>query len=621
MRTGMIWGAHPGHEGRVHERLRHDGGVGWPSLASRFHRSCVRPSGLRDGRADGGALDDSSRDAALRDGLGNGDGGWWCAVGHLTCNKYRMHGMRKLVLSLKEIVGCVVDPNMEVGFCDSHSGGGFYLEQPRDQLERWTLPADNGTHLTIPWKPDRRACGLNVSSYFVDVKTSTPVLNFFMGIFGSFPQDLCDPRGSKARDAVQVEESESGGTCSPYVSWGCPSSRFTAFEVPSALRQMAKMDVTVTVRAYGTLSPIGSPAKRTPAVFWCHKYRRAMSKPPPSSGALVAGSRSPWRWLTQMRGPRHNTNTNTAAAVATTASATATASTAASTARNVPALTGAYSAHQAWLLRLEPWLVLLSVALYLGATRRMRAGVRRVGTGAGAGVGKGVDVGPPSLPRRAAAACARHVAFCVAPLCFVLLARGAPPSEAGLDVLSAGSTRLATALVGQGGAVVLLLAPRYRDAVAARAAAAAQASPPPPPPPPPRAPLLLAYHAASSVWRCAFLFAWVQPALGRALPGALCHAAVVITAVLATVADSGGADAETSLAERSLTGWAMPLGVAVGLSGLVVAAAPVAWAVGATAAGLSLRVDGEMPPPAWSDVAVEASAAALSIAVLVAWCG
>ena len=72
---------------------------------------------------------------------------------------------------------------MEVGFCDSHSGGGFYLEQPRDQLERWTLPADNGTHLTIPWKPDRRACGLNVSSYFVDVKTSTPVLNFFMAVF------------------------------------------------------------------------------------------------------------------------------------------------------------------------------------------------------------------------------------------------------------------------------------------------------------------------------------------------------------------------------------------------------------------------------------------------------
>ena len=44
-------------------------------------------------------------------------------------------------------------------------------------------------------------------------------------------------------------------------------------------------------------------------------------------------------------------------------------------------------------------------------------------------------------------------------------------------------------------------------------------------------------------------------------------------------------------------------------------------AVGATAAGLSVRAHGEMAPPAWSDVAVEASAAALSIAVLVAWCG
>ena len=510
---------------------------------------------------------------------------------------------------------------MEVGFCDSQTGGGFYLEQPRDQLERWTLPADNGTHLTIPWKPDRRACGLNVSSYFVDVKTSTPVLNFFMGIFGSFPQDLCDPRGSKARDAVQVEESESGGTCSPYPSWGCPSPRFTAFEVPSALRQMAKMDVTVTVRGYGSLSPIGSPEKRTPVVFWCHKYRRATSgsptkgKPPPS-GSLDSAARSPWRWLADMRGLRRNSNSTTvdattsgsatasaSASASATATASATESTVYSTTGSVTTL--AYSAHQARLLRLEPGLVLLSIALYLGATRRIRRAAR-VGKRAGKGEAVGAS---PSLPRRAAAACARHAAFCVAPLCFVLLARGAPPSEAGLDVLTASDTRLATALVAQGGAVVLLLAPQYRDAAAEAAEAARPA-------------LLLAHHAASSVWRCAFLYAWVQPALARALPGALRHAAVLLTAVLATVADGGGggADAATSLAERSLTGWAMSLGVAVSVSGLAVAAAPVAWAVGA--ATTSLRADGAMlAPPKWSDVAVEAASAVLSIAVLVAWCG
>lgn len=202
------------------------------------------------------------------------------------------------------------------------------------------------------------------------------------------------------------------------------------------------------------------------------------------------------------------------------------------------------------------------------------------------------------------------------PLWFVLLARGAPPAEAGLDLLSAGGARLATALVGQCSAVVLLLGPQYRDAAATAAAAMATATAAPP------APLLLAYHAASSVWHCAFLFAWVQPALGRALPTALRHAAVLLTALLATVAEGGGGGADgASLAERSLTGWPMALGVAVGLSGLVVAAAPVAWAVGATTVSLRAVAEGEVLTPAWSDVASEGAAAALSIVALLAWCG
>ena len=99
---------------------------------------------------------------------------------------------------------------MEVGFCDA-AGRGFYQVQPTSHLERWSLPFDNGTHLEIPWRPDRSACGRNVSSYFVDVQTSTPVLNLFIGVFGSFPQDLCDPRGSKAKNAVSLVDE--GGTC------------------------------------------------------------------------------------------------------------------------------------------------------------------------------------------------------------------------------------------------------------------------------------------------------------------------------------------------------------------------------------------------------------------------
>ena len=56
-------------------------------------------------------------------------------------------------------------------------------------MERWDLPYDNGTHLVIDWRNDRRVSGMNVSSYEVTVHTSLPILNWFVGIFGSFPQD------------------------------------------------------------------------------------------------------------------------------------------------------------------------------------------------------------------------------------------------------------------------------------------------------------------------------------------------------------------------------------------------------------------------------------------------
>ena len=92
---------------------------------------------------------------------------------------------------------------LEVGFCDSN-GHGFSTKQPADHIERWSLPRDNGTHLVIPWRPHSKACGRNVTSYDVDVTTSASFLNFFVNAFGSFPQDMCDPRGSKAREATSA---------------------------------------------------------------------------------------------------------------------------------------------------------------------------------------------------------------------------------------------------------------------------------------------------------------------------------------------------------------------------------------------------------------------------------
>ena len=132
----------------------------------------------------------------------------------------------------------------------------------------------------ILWKNDRRVSARNITEYHVDVKTSVPVLNLFIGQFGGFPQDLCYPGGSKARDAVNVEGSS--GTCSPYMADDHRNQRTASFEIPSVLRKIAKWDVVVTVRGYGTHAPPGRPSERVPATWWCHTYRRPPLSPSPA---------------------------------------------------------------------------------------------------------------------------------------------------------------------------------------------------------------------------------------------------------------------------------------------------------------------------------------------------
>ena len=111
-----------------------------------------------------------------------------------------------------------------------------------------------------------------MTSYDVDVTTSASFLNFFVNAFGSFPQDMCDPRGSKAREAT----SASAPTCSLYEKSCEKNERLATFIVPRALRKLTLLDVEVTVRAYGSLAPLNKPhEKGERVVHWCHKYRKA----------------------------------------------------------------------------------------------------------------------------------------------------------------------------------------------------------------------------------------------------------------------------------------------------------------------------------------------------------
>ena len=180
---------------------------------------------------------------------------------------------------------------VDVGFCAS-DGSGFFLEQPADHLERWNLPYDNGSHLVIDWRPDRRVCGRNVSSYFVDVSTSVPVLSFFARIFGSFPQDICAPGGSKARDAVDIEESVEAA-CAPYppASDGCQSERQTSFAIPAALRTLSSWDVEVTVRGYGSHAAVGDAKGRRRRT--ARGGATSTAAPPPSAPAARAAPTTP----------------------------------------------------------------------------------------------------------------------------------------------------------------------------------------------------------------------------------------------------------------------------------------------------------------------------------------
>ncbi len=188
------------------------------------------------------------------------------------------------------LVAALASAEIEVGFCES-DGSGFRFDQPADQLERWDLPQDNGTHLVIQWWPDASVSGRNVSTYWVDAQTSMPVLNFFIGNFGSFPQDICAPGCSQAANQVQVEGSAEVG-CNPYSAHAHQTKRLTSFEIPYALRLLAGRDITVTVRAYGSHAPIGRPDEAVPVTWWCHKYRRKRHAAPELAAREAAESTS-----------------------------------------------------------------------------------------------------------------------------------------------------------------------------------------------------------------------------------------------------------------------------------------------------------------------------------------
>ena len=113
-----------------------------------------------------------------------------------------------------------------------------------------------------------------------------------------------------------MTETGEGATCSPYAAHASSVERITAFEIPEALRRIASWDVTVTVRGYGSHAPLGRPHETTPAIFWCHGYRRRTARNGPGApdaaeslqlsfgGKIRHAISSGWRRLTSRKNVR-----------------------------------------------------------------------------------------------------------------------------------------------------------------------------------------------------------------------------------------------------------------------------------------------------------------------------
>lgn len=170
--------------------------------------------------------------------------------------------------------------SFEIGFCNGF-GEGYHMRQPDDQVERWELPFDNGTHLIVRWHAAKWACGRNITEYKVDVKTSSALVTAAINFFGRMPQDVC-AHGSVARSKLAVDGVATGNGPTPCTPYDCRvSTHESAVAIPSGLRWLAGWDITVAVVATGKMAPVrryGEPARdEKPVVFWAHKYRKVPS--------------------------------------------------------------------------------------------------------------------------------------------------------------------------------------------------------------------------------------------------------------------------------------------------------------------------------------------------------
>jgi len=189
---------------------------------------------------------------------------------------------------------------IQVSFCDDKNKDRFaaLAEQPPDQLERIHTFNVNRTHFRVDWSADPKICERNVTEYWVEIDTSSWLVNAALHFYGSFPQSTCVAEVSKGTQKVRNQDGSIPNSCSPYLKNCHLKQRVSTLEIPPIAWNIVKWaNVNFRVRGRGALAErlecghadCEYSDDTYPVSYWCmvfEKARSASNEPSESSSWL-----------------------------------------------------------------------------------------------------------------------------------------------------------------------------------------------------------------------------------------------------------------------------------------------------------------------------------------------
>ena len=152
----------------------------------------------------------------------------------------------------------VEEHGMTLEFCTDSSGAAglkSQKNQPSDQMERFLGHSVNRTHFKLEWQAHEALCGRNVTSYWVDVYSSSGLINAALGWFGHFPQSTCLAHNSKGGSKVRTQNGTIPDSCSPWELHCDTKLRQSTVELPISMWPLVRFaNIEFRIRSWGTLA-------------------------------------------------------------------------------------------------------------------------------------------------------------------------------------------------------------------------------------------------------------------------------------------------------------------------------------------------------------------------------